>query len=622
MRIELKQPYKSIATLTAEELPDFAILIGRNGSGKTQILESLKEGQAVIQDIGEDEIELYDMVSFRTPNTMEAERYLNQLAKITADAFLLSPLGGQPPIETAEAIFNQVASDIERNSGTQACDNFKRNLLAEIRRWPDFTVFATDGPASQYKTLLYEQVMAPLNPGSTGHSTVGISSLTDNSFTGNQAVLLTTAMKLNDKLPHELNRDDIMRTSLYKSGTLANSVSEVFAAYKVEQYIWAHKQVEQKRIGYDDLIAEYRAKYPPPWETLREVLSEMRVAAGDDGLFDFDFSDPDNYVIDMGNFEHFSFKAEMTNRTTGAEYEVESLSSGESVLMALCLASFNHYLGRRLPKLLLLDELDAVLHPSMVAALVRTLKTLFVPQGTKILMTSHSAMTVAALDEADIFRVVRESGHVKVSPATKSEAINELSEGLATVDVGLRIAASDQAKVTILTEGHNAKHLKRWAELNFPKDVHVFEELEQHRSDSQLLAYGRFLGRMSTNTHFVIVWDCDAADKAQTLREELPKAAKVTPFAFARRQENKIARNGIENNYDENLLKPFSIKKVDNEETLLGREFQSNRKTEFANHVRQRATLQDFTHFQDLHGIISGILGSPCKSPCPDRSKH
>ena len=71
----------------------------------------------------------------------------------------------------------------------------------------------------------------------------------------------------------------------------------------------------------------------------------------------------------------------------------------------------------------------------MVAALIETLKTLFVTQGTKILMTSHSPMTVAALDEADIFRVVRTGGHVSVSRATKSEAIDELSEGLATVDV-------------------------------------------------------------------------------------------------------------------------------------------------------------------------------------------
>ena len=79
----------------------------------------------------------------------------------------------------------------------------------------------------------------------------------------------------------------------------------------------------------------------------------------------------------------------------------------------------NQYIGRRLPKLLLLDEVDAVLHPSMVVALVTTVKSLFVPQGTKVLMTSHSPMTVAAIDEADIFRVVRTGGAVNIARTTK-----------------------------------------------------------------------------------------------------------------------------------------------------------------------------------------------------------
>ena len=611
MRIELKQPYKSIATLTTEELPDFAVLIGRNGAGKTQLLGVLKEGLAAIPGIGVDEIESYDMVSFRPPNAGGANRNANQFAKDTADAYLLSPPAGQPPIATAAAIFEHFASDIECNSGVQARDDFERNLKDDIQHLSDFTVFAINSREPSYKKALYEEVLAPLVPRNTGREGRRTSNGSNNSFNGNQAALLSAAMKLTNKLPHELTHDDIMRASHYEGETLSNSISAVFAAYKVDQFIWAHKRIETERVDFAELITEYRTKYRPPWETLREILSAMRDAAGDDGLFDFDFSDPEDYVLHMGNYEQFSFKAEMTNRTTRAQYELDLLSSGEKILMALCLASFSQYLGRRRPKLLMLDELDAVLHPSMVAALVRTLKTLFVPQGTKVLMTSHSAMTVAALDEADIFRVVRTGSDVKVSPATKSEAINELSEGLATVDVGLRIAAYDEAKVTILTEGNNAKHLKRWAQLHFREDVHVFEGLESYSSDGQLLTYGRLLGKMHTNTHFVIVWDCDAVGKAETLRGELPSTAKVTPFAFARRQENTIARNGIENNYDEKILEPFSFEKVGYGDRSLGREFQPDRKTVFANHVLREGTPPYFTHFQELHSTVSEILGPP-----------
>ena len=575
MKIELKQPYKSISTLTTEELPDFAVLIGRNGVGKTQLLGALKEGQAVIPAIGVGKIELYDMDSFHPPNTNDADRNTSQFARDAANAYLMSSPGGQPLIETAAAIFDEFASDIECNSGVQARDDFESNLRDEVRHTPYIIVLAVNHEKSPYKKKLFEQVLQPLSMRGTEEGQRQSST----SFLGNPAVLLSAVMKLSGKLPHELTRDDIMRASYYEGDTISNSVSAVFTAYKVDQYIWAHRRIETESAGFGELIAQYRSESPPPWEVLREVLSAMRDAAGDDGLFDFDFSDPDNRDLDLEDLDGFSFKAEMTNRTTGARYELDSLSSGERILMGLCLASFNHqYLGLPTPRLLLLDELDAVLHPSMVTALVGTLESLFVSKGTKVLMTSHSPMTVSALDEAHIFRVVRTGGCVEVSSATKSEAIHELSEGLATVDVGLKIAAYDEAKVTILTEGNNVKHLKRWAHLYFPKDIQIFEGLESYSSDSQLLTYGRLLGMVNTNTHFVVVWDCDAAEKASALRGELPSGAKVTPFAFARR-ENTIARNGIENNYDEDILEPYSTKTTGSDGKLLSRGFQSNRKT-------------------------------------------
>lgn len=142
MRIELRQPYKSIATLITEELPDFAVLIGCNGVGKTQLLRALKEGLAVIPDIDAREIELYDMGSFRPPNASEANRQANRFARNTADAYLLSRPDGRPLIETAATIFGQFSGDIERDSGVQAREEFECNLRNEIREMPDFAVFA------------------------------------------------------------------------------------------------------------------------------------------------------------------------------------------------------------------------------------------------------------------------------------------------------------------------------------------------------------------------------------------------------------------------------------------------------------------------------------------------
>ena len=122
--------------------------------------------------------------------------------------------------------------------------------------------------------------------------------------------------------------------------------------------------------------------------------------------------------------------------------------------------------------------------------------------------------------------------------------------------------------MTILTEGKNTKHLKRWVELNFPEDVHVFEGLERYTSDHELFLYGQLLGMVNTNTHFVVVWDCDAADKADALRREMPTGAKVTPYVFAKRPDNTIAQRGIENNYDEEILDTYSTKTMRSDGTV------------------------------------------------------
>ena len=609
LTISLKHQHLSIGTLDCPELPDFAVLTGRNGAGKTQLLHALMERHAVVPGIPQHEIELYDMFSFSPPNSRPGNRHSNQFARKTASDYLV---GNQepPPVAIAAEIFDHYTAEIETKSGKEERDEFVRGLRDRIKRTPDFEVFPTARAKGSipYDQSLLERVMELLIR--RGERSQNITMSHNNSFNGNPAALITLAMKRTEKLPHELTHDDIMGASHYEGGTIANTISEVFAAYKVDQYVWAHARVETDPVPFPDLVDEYQRRNRPPWDALRDVMANMREATGDGGLFDFGFSDPADLRLDMTNYAGFEFKTEMTNNTTGVRYNPDSLSSGEKILMALCLASFNQLLGRRRPKLLLLDELDAVLHPSMVTALVEALKTLFVEHGAKVLLTSHSPMTVAALGETEIFRVVRNGGKVRITATNKSEAIEELSEGIATVDAGLRIAACGGADVTILTEGHNARHLKRWVELNFPRGVQVFDQLAQHTSKSQLLAYGRLLASMEPSTHFVIVWDCDAAGEAQTLRDELRNGAKVTPFAFKRRSDNGIARRGIENNYGEDILERYVIKKTDSDGCLLGHDFNYNRKTEFAEHVRRHATCEYFAHFGDLHDVVAGILSS------------
>ena len=140
--------------------------------------------------------------------------------------------------------------------------------------------------------------------------------------------------------------------------------------------------------------------------------------------------------------------------------------------------------------------------------------------------------------------------------------------------------------------------------------MRVFEELREHTNTKQLLAYGRLLARMKTNTHFVIVWDCDGAEEAEVLRQELPSGARVTAFAFRMRDENTIVKRGIENNYEERILEPFTIKKTDNDNRLLSRELPKSRKATFARRISSQGAKEDFVHFKALQDVVSQIIGT------------
>ncbi len=198
---------------------------------------------------------------------------------------------------------------------------FAQALRADIAPTPDFTVFpGTKSSGHSYHRMLYEQVLGPVDRAGSNQPT------NPTSTRAARSALLILAMKLVGKLPHELTLDDILAAGRYEGSTIGNAISEAFAAYKADEFVWAHERVEAGGVYYPDLIAEYRRSHPPPWDVLREVMAEMRAAGVDDGPFDFAFSDPGTH-----SYDQFSVRAE-DERATGAQYDLSSLSSGAKLL--------------------------------------------------------------------------------------------------------------------------------------------------------------------------------------------------------------------------------------------------------------------------------------------------
>ena len=598
IRIKFQQPYLSIKNLNEIDLPDFTMLIGRNGVGKTHLLQAIQQGHVSVAGISHSEMAMYDLRSFRPPDSQPANWESSFFPAQAAEKYFTQG-SNLAPVKVAEEIFKQIINDFGLIEGSDDRRQFEEELRSAIVGMQEFRIFPpvkSSDALSTYSEQIQSKVINPLEE----------SNRRDRNKKNDPVYLVNVAMKLNGKFPHELCRDDILSAANFEGAFIANTLNEVFTRYKIDQFLWAHTEGEKGPLSFRDLMSQYRNENIPPWETLRENLDQMREASGDLELFNFEFSDPEKDRISITDYPQYSFETKMTNRATGDSYSVTNLSSGEKILMSLFLAAFNQSIGRRQPKLLLLDEVDVVLHPSMISALITGLKNLFVKNGTRVIMATHSVTTVSLLEEGEIYRVFRKDDTVDVSPVTKSEAVSELSEGIATIETGLRIVSS-VAPITILTEGNNTLHLKKWASLFYPEEVEVFDALPGRTGATQLKTYGELLAHMETSSHFLIVWDCDAKITAQKLAGELPETANATAFAFKER-ENTIASKGIENKYDEEVLEPFANQIIRPMGRGVQYSFGNEEKTEFAKFISLNGTAEHFQHFDDLKLVVKKIL--------------
>jgi hypothetical protein len=88
-----------------------------------------------------------------------------------------------------------------------------------------------------------------------------------------------------------------------------------------------------------------------------------------------------------------------------------------------------------LPEILLMDEPDASLHPSMVRNLLRVVNDIFYgTYGVKIILATQSPSTVALAPETALYTMYR-TGYPRLRKASRDEALANLMTGLPTLSV-------------------------------------------------------------------------------------------------------------------------------------------------------------------------------------------
>lgn len=158
----------------------------------------------------------------------------------------------------------------------------------------------------------------------------------------------------------------------------------------------------------------------PPWEFINNIFEESNI--------DYYVNNP------VANDRDLPFHFKLINKTNKAEVPFSDLSSGEKILISLTFAIYNSKFDFDFPDVLLLDELDAHLHPSMANQLIRVVEEVLVKQkGIKVIMTTHSPSTVALAPESSLYIMQRQDP--RVQKKTKEWVMKLLTEGIPSFSI-------------------------------------------------------------------------------------------------------------------------------------------------------------------------------------------
>lgn len=159
---------------------------------------------------------------------------------------------------------------------------------------------------------------------------------------------------------------------------------------------------------------------PAPWEIFNDILSDVL-----GGVY---------YVPVPETHSNEKYEAKLVRKADHKEVNHGHLSSGEQVLLWLVISIYNssiYAFEHQKPKLILLDEPDAFLHPQMVEKLYLTFEHVVSKFGCKIVFTTHSPTTVALFRGEGIFQITETS----LDGVEKDLAISELLDGVTQVSI-------------------------------------------------------------------------------------------------------------------------------------------------------------------------------------------
>lgn len=344
LRIRFEGKFKSITTFDWNNIPEFAVITGINGTGKSQLLE-LIHNTVISNPKFPSRVEITGKTIRRNEVTyLRGEWHLDATSRVS-----LATIQG-----IREGLYNEFLNSAN-NPGLP--DNRIRVFEAfeEIKR----------------------------------------------AFGKNQTDI--SIEEFNQAFPEILVENE---------NQLSTKIGEIFLIYRLDEIDLLSKHCPEAEIN--DKLGE------KPWNVLRRILETAKLP--------FNINDPST------NSLRDPFHLKLTHQISNEDVPFYDLSSGEKVLMSLMFYLYNSQEKGVFPRLFLLDEPDAHLHPTMSHQFINVMKKILVDElGVQVIMTTHSPSTIALAPEEAIFVAYREGERIR--KVNKDAALKLLTSGVPSFSV-------------------------------------------------------------------------------------------------------------------------------------------------------------------------------------------
>ncbi|WP_448104060.1 AAA family ATPase [Pedobacter panaciterrae] len=483
LNLKFHSQYLSVHHFEPIDIGDLSIITGLNGSGKTHFLKAINSGAIIVDGLSSAEVVYYNYEDFKVNSKDRVGNGTGQARNMefTQHGVSIVQKANQVKQNAISFLNEENRSPLDQILISLAQHSYYNSLFDEPE---DIKVFEKMKRKANYNDVYYDQFSSLFSPVFNGFIESLLSSgipLEDVNVQNSKAKMaeyrtyIEHSVRNQDKdLEEYLKRHDKDIFSFHPGDFEVPSflLEEITNEEKNYQVLYAQNMFANfKAINFDGKESYYskeefvRVHGVSPVERINEVLREY-----DCNGYQLYASQHEPHLGQQPN--DIQVQVQLHNSIGSYYTSFEQLSSGEQTLIALSLLIYKSR-KKIIPRLLLLDEIDSSLHPSMIKRLLSVIENVFIDKlQLKVIMATHSPTTVA-LCSSDVIYIVNRTGVEKLTPLDKGKAIGILTEGFAALsheDSSLGIAYNiERTPLPVLfTEGITDKIIleEAWKKLN------------------------------------------------------------------------------------------------------------------------------------------------------------